>query len=254
MVLSFGYDLFGGNQEPSSDNGHMVSEGTYTEGEGNASSSAAANGEGNISSSTVVTGDGSTTVNGDVYNGEAAATQSYGPEEFEDYNKALAYSASLIERGKEETVGFLLDFMQIEDLDKQTRTAVKYNYGTCCLRMAGRLPEAVPYLSDAASVSCNPYAYYNLGCAYLYSQEYEKAEKALETALELSDKPGWNAPAEDKEHFRAALTEAEEALAAAGGTEYHYDFRTKSDIYYVCWNILMGSLRIVPPHSCTPFP
>ena len=195
MVLSFGYDLFGGNQEPSSDNGHMVSEGTYTEGEGNASSSAAANGEGNISSSTVVNGDGSTTVNGDVYNGEAAATQSYGPEEFEDYNKALAYSASLIERGKEETVGFLLDFMQIEDLDKQTRTAVKYNYGTCCLRMAGRLPEAVPYLSDAASVSCNPYAYYNLGCAYLYSQEYEKAEKALETALELSDKPGWNAPA-----------------------------------------------------------
>lgn len=215
--LNFGYDHLWGNQETSSDSRHMVSEGTYTEGEGNTSSSAAANGEGNTSSSTVVNGDGSTTVNGNVYNGGAAAPQSYGPEEFEDYNKALAYSASLIESEKEEAVGFLLDFMQIEDLDKQTRAAVKYNYGTCCLRMEGRLPEAVPYLSDAAGVSCNPYAYYNLGCAYLYSREYEKAEEALETALELSGKPGWNVPAEDKEQFHAALTEAEEAIAATSG-------------------------------------
>lgn len=225
-ALNFAFDHFLAKPEQFSDSGHIDSGGIYVEGEGSTSSNtvneegstssnATASGEGSTSSSTVMNGDGGTMVNGDIYNGVAAGLQAYKPGDFEDFDKALAHSASLIESKEEEkALDFLIEFLQIEDLDEQTKAAVKYNYGICCLRMEGRHPEAVEYLLDAASMSRSPYAYYNLGCAYLNSEEYKEAVEALTTALELSAKSGWDVPPEDMECFSAALAEAK-ALNAA---------------------------------------
>lgn len=184
-------------------------------GDGSAAASAAA-GEGSMVSNAASTGDGSTAVNKsagrDYYDlgGMGAASQepAYKPQNFEDYDKGVAWSADLIEGGEEEeALTFLLEFLQIEDLDEQTEATVKYNCGICCLRM-GNCHQAITYLTDAAGVSRSPHAYYNLGCAYLDNGEYPNAVEALETALELSGAPGSTVTSEEQERFREALEEA----------------------------------------------
>lgn len=231
--LNFGFDHLWPKPEPPTAGDNSAYVAADAEGNVNAASGAASGdgsaavsaavGDGSMVSNAASTGDGSTAVNksagNDYYDfgsiGAASQEPAYKPQDFEDYDKGVAWSADMIEGGEEEeALTFLLQFLQIEDLDEQTEATVKYNCGICCLRM-GDCHQAITYLTDAASVSRSPYAYYNLGRAYLDNGEYSNAKEALETALELSGAPGSMVTPEEKECFGSALEEAERHIDPA---------------------------------------
>lgn len=179
---------------------------------------ASVDGDGNAASNTAVARDGSTAVNkyvgGDYYDFSGADTVPQGylykPQDFENYDKGIAYSADLIERGEApEALTFLMQFLQLDDLDEQTIATVEYNCGICCLYM-GDYNQAVIYLSDAARKTDSPYAYFNLGCAYISGKEYTHAENAFKMAVDLSSGTGSAATPEDQVRFRAALEDAKQ--------------------------------------------
>lgn len=164
-------------------------------------------------SGTAVNGEGNSVVTkqagGDYYDFSSTDTGPqeylYEPQDFENYDKGVAYAADLIEQGKEPTaLTFLMKFLQIEDLDEQMKATIEYNCGICCLHMKD-YHQAVTYLSEAASKTRSPYAYYNLGCAYMDSGEYPNAEDAFKMAVELVGESGSTVASEDQDHFRTAL-------------------------------------------------
>lgn len=223
-VLNFGFDHLRTKPEQPSADSSNVSAAASTEGDGSAASNAAAGDESIVFNaaagdgsavSNAATGDRSTAVNkhadGDYYDfssmADAPQEQSMKPQDFANYNNAIAYSADLIEHGDSpDTLKFLMEFLKIEDLDEQTKATVEYNCGIYCLHI-GNLYQAVVYLQDAASKSNNPYAYYNLGCAYLDSRD-PKAEEAFQMALDLSGEPGSTVTLEDQKRFSDALEDA----------------------------------------------
>ena len=102
-----------------------------------------------------------------------------------------------------------MKYLKMEGLDEETRVAILYNCGLCCLHIED-YHQAVTYLAEAAEKSRSPYAYYNLGCAYIGREDYPSAEAAFKQALELSEEAGGSLLPTEQECFRAALLEAEQ--------------------------------------------
>lgn len=186
----------------------------------NGSASAAASTEGDYSPAAVasVGGDGNTAVSksagGDYYDysgtGDVAQEETKNPEDYENHKSRLACAADLIEKGKDEdALTFLMKYLKMEGLDEETRATIQYNCGLCCLHIED-YHQAVTYLEDAAEKSSSPYAYYNLGCAYIGREDYPSAEAAFKRALDLSEEADSPVLPEEQRCFRAALLEAEQ--------------------------------------------
>lgn len=192
-----------GNYITNSGSGNNVIEGDgnhVIEGNGNQAFNAATSGDNNIN----VAGD---YVHVDQSNNIFTGSQE--PQDFEDHNERLACSADLIEQGKySEAQKFLKKYLQMENLDEQTKATIRFNLGVCCLH-TGDYHQAVTYLADAADKFHSFKAYYNLGCAYMGEKEYSQARDAFETAQKLSEEADSTATRADQEQIRAALENAE---------------------------------------------
>lgn len=171
-------------------------------------------GNGNMAFNAATSGDNNINVAGDYYNQSnnihtGSQEEPQEPQDFEDHNERLACSADLIEQGKySEAQKFLKKYLQMENLDEQTKATIRFNLGVCCLH-TGDYHQAVTYLADAADKFHSFKAYYNLGCAYMGEKEYSQAWDAFETALELSEEADSTATRADQEQIRAALENAE---------------------------------------------
>lgn len=205
-VLTLFLNFFQTKTEPSSIDNGSANAMASTKGDHSPAAVASAGGNG----STAV----SKSAGGNYYDysgtGDTSQEETKNPEDFQSHKNRLAYAADLIEKGRDkDALTFLMKYLEMEGLDEETRATIQYNCGLCCLHIE-EYHQAVTYLTEAAEKSSSPYAYYNLGCAYIGREDYLSAETAFKRALELSEEPGSPVLPVEQECFRAALLEAEQ--------------------------------------------
>lgn len=165
-------------------------------------STAAAGGDGSSATSMTVNGHDNYLIYGDM----AAASGEFPltPQDLNSNTDRFSYAADLISQGEYRIASrFLSEFLRLENLDAQTEASIRYNKGICNLCMEN-YHQAVTDLEEAATLSENPAAYYNLGLAYMGLGNDEDAGKAFDIAVSLAEVPGNTVSDGERQQYRTA--------------------------------------------------
>lgn len=129
--------------------------------------------------------------------------------DFADDDERLAYAADLIGHGRyEDAVSFLKSFQDAVESGSEIELAIRFNLGLAYLYRED-WNEAVNHLKAVAERTRYPDAYYNLGCAYMGLDQKEKALEAIEKAMDLEQKPEYEAA---REVLLSGMKESQETI------------------------------------------